>query len=138
MSPLRLGSADVFPPGSDVTVVACGMMAHRARRVAERLGGEVSVEVVDLCSLNPLPWDAVLASAEKTRRVLVVDEARKTCSIASEISATVSEELFGRLATPVRRLAVADVPIPFAPVLEAAVIPDEDDIEQAVRELARG
>src|SRR5262249_5112548 len=134
--PLGLGDAVVDPVGDDVTVLAVGLMAHRARAVAAALQ-DVSVEVVDVCSLSPMPWETILASGEKPGRVVVVDEARLTCSVASELAAGIAERAFGALKAPVRRLAVPDVPIPFAPNLEAAVIPGEDDIVALVREVAR-
>jgi len=135
--PLALGDAVVDPVGADVTVLAVGLMARRARAVARRLAEEVSMEVVDVCSLNPMPWETIVASVEKTGRVVVVDEGRLTCSVASELAAGVGERAFSSLRAPVRRLAVPDVPIPFAPNLEAAVIPDEAAIEAAVREVVR-
>jgi pyruvate dehydrogenase E1 component beta subunit len=134
--PLRLGDAVVDPRGRDVSVLAVGLMAHRARGAAKALAGEgVSVEVVDVCSLSPMPWDAIVASVEKTGRALVVDEARLTCSVASELAAGIAERAFYALRGPIRRLAVPDVPIPFAPGLEAAVVPSEEAIAAAVREV---
>lgn len=132
--PLALGDAEVGPHGDDVTVLAIGLMARRARKLAQRLAGEgIGVEVVDVCSLAPLPWEAVLTSVRKTGRVVVVDEARLTCSAASELSAGIAEHAFDALRAPVLRVAVPDVPIPFAPNLERHVIPDEGDIESAIR-----
>jgi acetoin:2,6-dichlorophenolindophenol oxidoreductase subunit beta len=85
-----------------------------------------------------MPWETILTSVEKTGHAVVVDEGRLTCSVASEIAAGIGERAFDALQAPVRRLAVPDVPIPFAPRLEAAVIPSEDDIAAAVREVVRG
>lgn len=137
--PLRLGDAVVHPGGTDVSVLATGMMAHRARAAAKALSAEgVSVEVVDVCSLSPMPWEAIVTSVEKTGRAVVVDEGRLTCSVASEIAAGIAERAFGALMAPVRRLAVPDVPIPFAPNLEAAVLPSEEDIAAVAREVVRG
>jgi pyruvate/2-oxoglutarate/acetoin dehydrogenase E1 component len=136
--PLALGEAEVEPEGDDVTVVAVGIMAHRARTAAKALSDQgLSVEVVDLCSLSPMPWATILASVRKTGRALVVDEARLTCSVASEIAAGIAEHAFASLRAPVRRLAVPDVPIPFAPGLEASVIPGVEGIAAAAQELAR-
>jgi pyruvate/2-oxoglutarate/acetoin dehydrogenase E1 component len=136
--PLVLGDAVVHPLGTDVSLLAAGLMAHRARSVAETLASEgISAEVVDVCSLNPMPWEAIVASVEKTGRAVVVDEGRLTCSVASEIAAGIAERAFDALAAPVRRLAVPDVPIPFAPNLEAAVLRSEEDIAEAARELVR-
>jgi pyruvate dehydrogenase E1 component beta subunit len=137
--PLQLGDAEVGPEGDDVSVIAIGMMANRARAAAGLLAADgISVEVVDVCSLSPLPWDAIVASVRKTRRAIVVDEARLTCSAASEIAAGLSERCFGELDGAVRRLAVPDVPIPFAPGLEGALIPATEDIVSAVKEVLRG
>ncbi len=133
-----LGDAEVYPAGTDVSLIATGIMAHHARAAAKTLAAEgISAEVVDVCSLSPMPWEAIVSSVEKTGRAVVADEGRITCSVASEIAAGICERAFHALRVPVRRLAVPDVPIPFAPVLEAAVIPDEADIAQAAREVAR-
>jgi pyruvate dehydrogenase E1 component beta subunit len=114
-------------------------MAHRGRAVAKALAEEgLSIEVIDVCSLNPMPWETILASVEKTGRAVVVDEGRLTCSVASEIAAGIGERAFTALRAPVRRLAVPDVPIPFAPNLETAVIPGEEDIAAAVRRIVDG
>jgi pyruvate/2-oxoglutarate/acetoin dehydrogenase E1 component len=137
--PLAIGEADVGPVGTDVSVIAIGMMAQRARASAKTLAAEgISVEVVDVCTLNPMPWDPILASVRKTGRVIVADEARLTCSTASEIAAGIVERAFDALRAPVRRVAVPDVPIPFAPNLEAAVIPSDVVIADAVRTLVNG
>jgi pyruvate dehydrogenase E1 component beta subunit len=134
--PVGLGEAVTDPAGTDVSVLASGLMAHRARAAAKGLSAEgISVEVVDVCSLSPMPWHEIVTSVEKTGRALVVDEARLTCSVASELAAGIGERAFSALRAPVRRLAVPDVPIPFAPGLEAAVVPGEEDIAAAVREL---
>jgi pyruvate dehydrogenase E1 component beta subunit len=134
-TPIGLGDAEVETHGEDISVFAIGLMARRARKVATRLAEEgIGVEVVDVCSLCPLPWDAILTSARKTGRVVVVDEARLTCSGASEIAAGIAEHAFHDLKAPIRRVAVPDVPVPFAPELESQVIPDEDDITAAIQE----
>jgi acetoin:2,6-dichlorophenolindophenol oxidoreductase subunit beta len=137
--PLMLGEAVIDPPGTEASIFATGMMAHRARAAAKTLALEgISVEVVDVCSLSPMPWDAILASVEKTGRGVVVDEGRLTCSVASEIAAGIGERAFRSLKAPVRRLAVPDVPIPFAPGLEAAVVPSEEEIAAVVHEVVGG
>jgi acetoin:2,6-dichlorophenolindophenol oxidoreductase subunit beta len=136
---LALGDAVVDPIGTDVSLVAVGMMAQRARAAAKVLASEgISTEVVDVCSLSPMPWATILASVAKTGHAVVVDEGRLTCSVASEIAAGIAERAWGALRAPLRRLAVPDVPIPFAPNLEAAVIPSEEDIAVTVRETIGG
>jgi len=130
-----LGSADVKRAGDDVTVVAIGAMVRHALRAAEMLQGEdVSIEVVDPRTLFPLDEETILRSVRKTGRLVVVDEARTTCSAASEIAAIVAEKAFGALRAPVRRVTVRDVAIPYSPPLEKAVLPDEHSVIHAVRE----
>jgi pyruvate dehydrogenase E1 component beta subunit len=80
-----------------------------------------------------MPWDAILGSVRKTGRAVVVDEARLTCSVASEIAAGIAEHAFKALKAPVRRLAVPDVPMPFAPTLEEFVVPSAADIVSGVK-----
>lgn len=132
--PLSLGDVEIDAHGTDVSVFAIGLMAARARRAAKQLAQEgIGVEVVDVCSLSPLPVEPLLESVRRTGRAVVVDEARLTCSAASEIAATLAEHAFDALAAPIVRVAVPDVPIPYAPNLEAHVIPGEADIVDAVR-----
>jgi acetoin:2,6-dichlorophenolindophenol oxidoreductase subunit beta len=132
--PLRLGQAVIDPAGSDVTIVACGgLMAKRSRQAAATMASRgVACEVVDACSLVPLDRDAICASVAKTGRLVVVDEARRTCSAASEVAALVAEREHRSLRAAIRRVCVEDVPIPFSPALEAVVVPDEARIVAAV------
>lgn len=131
-----LGVADFKRAGNDVTVVAIGAMVRHALRAADILQQEnVSVEVVDPRTLFPLDEAAILASVRKTGRLVIVDEARTTCSAASEIAAIAAEKAFNALKAPVRRVTVADVAIPYAPTLEKAVLPDEQSVVRAVREV---
>jgi pyruvate/2-oxoglutarate/acetoin dehydrogenase E1 component len=133
-TPLALGEADVNPTGTDVSIFAMGLMASRARAAATTLASlGISAEVVDVCSVSPMPWDAILGSVRKTGRAVVVDEARLTCSVASEIAAGIAEHAFKALKAPVRRLAVPDVPMPFAPTLEEFVVPSAADIVSGVK-----
>jgi len=130
-----LGLADVKRPGGDVTVVAIGAMVRHALRAADILQLEnISVEVVDPRTLFPLDETTILASVRKTGRLVVVDEARTTCSAASEIAAIAAEHAFAALKGPIRRVTVADVAIPYAPSLEKIVLPDEHSVARAVRE----
>jgi acetoin:2,6-dichlorophenolindophenol oxidoreductase subunit beta len=131
---LPIGVAEVKRPGEDVTVVAIGALVGRALAVAERLQEEegVSVEVVDPRSLVPLDEETILASVRRTGRLVVADNARLTCSAASEIAALVAERAFDALKAPPRRVAWEQVPVPFAPGLEKRVLVGEDDIRAAV------
>jgi pyruvate dehydrogenase E1 component beta subunit len=93
----------------------------------------VSVEVIDPRTLRPLDAPALLSSARKTGRVVVIDEGRLSCGMASEISAMIAEEAFDALKAPIRRVASADVPIPFSPALESEVLPTEGRLIEAIR-----
>ncbi len=130
---IPLGVGEVKREGEDVTVVAIGSLVLKALAVAAELESEgISVEVVDPRSLAPLDTDTILTSVRKTGRVVVCDNARRTCSAASEIAATVAEEAWDALKAPPQRVAWEDVPIPFSPLLEKRVLVDEEDIRSAV------
>jgi pyruvate/2-oxoglutarate/acetoin dehydrogenase E1 component len=128
-----IGQARVAREGSEMTVIAYGSSVHLALEAAEQLGEEV--EVVDLRSLCPLDRDAILASVRKTGKVLIAHEATRTCGAGAEVAALIGEEAFEDLDAPIRRLSAPDVPIPFSPPLEQAVLPQLDDIKEACREL---
>lgn len=129
-----IGKASVKREGKHVTLVAIGAMVPRAMAVANRLAKEgVEVEVVDPRSLAPLDEETLLNSLGKTNRMVIVDEAHLHGSAASEIAATMAEKGFDLLDAPIRRVAALDVPIPFSRPLEAAVLPDEKRLEDAIR-----
>ena len=131
---IPLGEAEVKREGEDVTVVAIGALVNRALKVAEKLEDEgVSVEVVDPRTLVPLDKKTILDSVRKTGRLVVCDNARITCSAASEIAAIVSEEAFDSLKAAPRRVAWENVPVPFSPVLEKRVLVDDEKISAAIR-----
>jgi len=134
-----LGQADLKRSGRDATVVATGLMVHKALAAAAVLAREgVSVEVLDPRTLVPLDREAILASAAKTGRVVVASEDTATCGFGAEVAALLAERALDRLLAPVKRVCVPDTPIPFAPALERAVIPQEQDIAAAVRQLLEG
>jgi pyruvate/2-oxoglutarate/acetoin dehydrogenase E1 component len=127
-------AARVARPGTDLTVIAYGAMVHTALEATADLDG-ASVEVLDLRSLVPLDEQAILASVRKTSKVLIVDEANRTCAAGAEVAALIAERAFEDLDGPVRRVATPDVPIPFSPPLEQAVLPSVDRVKEAAREL---
>ena len=130
---IPFGIADVKREGTDVTVVALAGMVPRALSVADALEGEgVSVEVIDPRTIVPLDKQTILKSVEKTGRLVVVDPAHKSCSVASEISAMVAQEGFWTLQAPVQRVASLDCHFPFSPALEHLVFPNEEKIGQAI------
>lgn len=126
-------TARIAQAGADVTVIAYGAMVHAVLDACVDL--DASVEVVDLRSLVPLDEEAIVASVRKTSRVLVVDEANSTCAAGAEVAAVVAQHVFQDLDAPIRRLATPDVPIPFSPTLEQAVLPSRDTIRAAIEDL---
>jgi pyruvate dehydrogenase E1 component beta subunit len=129
-----LGQAMVVREGTDVTVVGYSRMLQVALRAAaqlEELG--VSVEVIDLRTLRPLDMDSVYASVRKTHRLVVAEEDWRTIGIGAEIAASAAEECFDALDAPVRRVAMPDVPMPYAKNLELALVPTEEEVVAAVR-----
>jgi 2-oxoisovalerate dehydrogenase E1 component beta subunit len=127
-------TARVARAGSDLTVIAYGAMVHTALEATEDLDG-ASVEVLDLRSLVPLDEEAILASVRKTSKVLIVDEANQTCAAGAQVAAVIAEKGFEDLDGPVRRVATPDVPIPFSPPLEQALLPSVERVKEAAREL---
>jgi pyruvate dehydrogenase E1 component beta subunit len=131
-----IGVADVKREGHDITVVANLLMLHRALNVAESLAEEgISVEVIDPRSLVPLDINTIVASVQKTSRLLIVEENNERGGWGAQVAADVAWRALGYLDAPIRRLATPDVPIPFSPVLESAVIPDEEKVRSAILEL---
>jgi acetoin:2,6-dichlorophenolindophenol oxidoreductase subunit beta len=133
---IPFGVADIKRAGKDITIVATGHMLHltiQAALILEKEG--INVEVIDPRTLVPLDTQTILKSVEKTSRLVIVSEDVLTCGVASEISAMVAEYGLFDLASPIRRIAVPDTPIPFAPVMERAVIPQTEQILNVVREL---
>ncbi len=130
------GQAAVRRQGSAVTVVATGLMVHRALEAASVLSGEgIEIEVIDPRTLVPLDMDTILASVQKTGRALIVHEAVRTAGAGAEIAARIGEEAFFALDAPIWRLGAVDTPIPQDPELEQLCIPQVDGIAEAVRSL---
>jgi pyruvate dehydrogenase E1 component beta subunit len=131
------GVAAVRREGSDVTVIATGMMVNRALEAAEQLAGEgVELEVIDPRTLVPFDMETIARSIEKTSKVMVVHEAPKTGGAGGEIAARIQEELFVHLDAPVIRVGGADTPVPQSAVLEQVVVPSAETIASAARELS--
>jgi pyruvate/2-oxoglutarate/acetoin dehydrogenase E1 component len=134
-----IGKARVAREGSDVTVVTLSLSVHHALDVAESVAGEgIDVEVIDLRSLVPLDREAILTSVAKTGRLVVVDEDYRSFGLSGEVVATVADQDPTMLQVPVQRVAMPDVPIPYAHALEYAVLPRQDKIEKAVRAAVAG
>jgi pyruvate/2-oxoglutarate/acetoin dehydrogenase E1 component len=131
-------SARVARRGSDLVVIAYGAMVPVALEavsdVSDGLDG-ASVEVLDLRSLVPLDEEAILDSVERCSKVVIVDEANQMCAAGAQVAALIAEKGFDSLDGPVVRVATPDVPIPFSPPLEQAVLPGVDRVREACREL---
>ena len=130
-----IGKARLHQEGDDVTVVTWGAMVYTAAEAAQQVDG-LSVEIVDLRSIVPWDREAVLASARKTSKVLVLHEDTRTGGFGAEIAATIAEEAFEDLDAPVKRITAPDSPVPFSPPLEKAFIPQVEDVAAGLRELA--
>jgi 2-oxoisovalerate dehydrogenase E1 component beta subunit len=130
-----IGKARIHREGDDVSVITWGAMVYTAEEAAEQLD-DVSVEIVDLRTI--LPWDkqAVLDSVRKTSKCLVLHEDTRTGGFGAEIAATIAEEAFEDLDAPLKRITAPDTPVPFAPQLEKAFIPQVDDVVRGLKELA--
>ena len=126
-------TARIASEGTDLTVIAYGAMVHAALGATEHL--DADVEVLDLRSLVPLDVDMILASVAKTSKVVMVDEANETCAAGAQVAALIAEHAFEQLDGPIRRIAAPDVPIPFSPPLEQAVLPSVERIRDACRDL---
>ncbi|MBX6364729.1 MAG: dehydrogenase E1 component subunit alpha/beta [Gemmatimonadetes bacterium] len=134
---IPFGKAKVLREGTDVTVLACGALVKRsldAAAAAEAKG--ISCEVIDLRSLSPLDMETIHASVKKTNKVLIAYEDARSWGIGAEIAARVAEELFEWLDAPVRRVASLDTWVAYSPQLEEVILPNMEDVLQAVEALA--
>jgi len=133
------GRADVKRLGSDLTIVATGLMVSKSLAAAERLGAEgVEAEVVDPRTLVPLDKATIIESVKKTGRLVVVHEAVKRGGFGGEIASVIAEEAFDYLDAPIKRVAGRNVPIAFNEVLEKKAVPDVKDIVVAARSIIGG
>lgn len=126
-----LGRGRIHRPGTDVTVVAVGHLVQDAVAVAERLAPDISVEVFDPRTLLPFDWEMLVESVSRTRRLVVYDDTNRSCGVAGEIIATVCEHV--DLASRPRRVTRADIPVPFTPALELAMLPDQNLLSDSVQ-----
>ena len=132
-----IGVAHLARSGDDLSIITYGAMLHQALAAAERLAGEgVQCDVLDLRTLKPLDEDAVLTSARKTGKILIVHAANRLAGLGAELAALIAERAFEWLDAPVRRLGGLDTPIPFSPPLEDAYRPDAAKIYEAAAALA--
>jgi len=128
---IPFGVADIKHAGTDVTVIATSYMVLLALQAAKQLEGKVSVEVIDLRTLEPLDIDTIIASVKKTGRVVIADEDTLRCGVHSEIAMQIMEKAFDSLDGPIQRVGAANMPIPGAS-LEDHVLPKLEDIVTAI------
>jgi pyruvate dehydrogenase E1 component beta subunit len=131
-----IGLADVKREGEDLTIIATSSMVQVALLAADELEGDgVSVEVVDPRTIAPLDRATLVQSAQKTGRVIVMDEGHRSYGASAELAAVIAEDAFWHLDAPVVRLAAMDVPIPFSPVLEDETVPTPERVVAAALKL---
>ncbi|MFD0361356.1 alpha-ketoacid dehydrogenase subunit beta [Nocardia sp. GCM10030253] len=136
LPPAEIGKAAVTREGADITLIGYSRMATIATQVAERLAAEsgISAEVIDLRSLRPLDRDTIVASVRKTGCAVVAEDDWLTYGIGAEVAATISDGAFDYLDAPVRRVAAAEVPLPYAKALEQAALPSAESLHTAALE----
>jgi len=131
---IPFGEANITREGDDVSIVTLGRMVHVAEEAAVALAKDgISCEIVDLRTTSPMDTDTIIESVENTGRLVVLDESSPRCSIATDVSALVSQEAFDSLKAPIRMVTAPHVPVPFADNLEDLYIPDAGQVQQAVR-----
>jgi len=134
-----LGQAAIAREGSDVTIFTYSYLVHLALEAAEEASKQgISVEVVDLRTLNPLDWLTIEASVRKTHRIVVAHDAHARCGVGSDLSHQIQARLFDELDGPVHLVAALDAPLPFAKELEDMVLPSKDQLLAACLGLVRG
>ena len=135
---IPFGKARTVRPGHDMTVITYGAVVPRALQAAQRIEREqeVSVELIDLRSLNPYDWDAIATSVAKTHRVIVAHEDMLSWGYGAEIAARIADELFHDLDAPVKRVAAKDTFVAYQPLLEDEILPQAEDLYKAMAQLA--
>ena len=133
---LPIGVADIKREGSDVTVVSFGKIIKEAYKAAELLEKEdISIEIIDLRTVRPLDFEAVINSIKKTNRLVILEESWPFGSIASEITYQIQDNAFDYLDAPIQRLTTADTPAPYSPVLLEEWLPNANDVVAAVKKV---
>jgi len=131
-----IGEARTIQEGNDVTVLSVGRMLGEARKALPKLEeAGISVELLDICTVNPLPMEDIYSSVKKTNRLVILHEAKETMGIGAEIAASVQENLFDYLDAPVARVAAPFTHIAFQPLLEKEYLPDADKLIAKVKAL---
>jgi 2-oxoisovalerate dehydrogenase E1 component len=135
---IPFGKAKIVRPGTQITFVTYGATVPRALQAADKLHREkgIDVEVIDLRSLSPYDWEAIVTSVRKTNRCIVAHEDMQSWGYGAEIAARIGDELFHDLDAPVRRIGAMDTFVAYQPLLEDAILPQPEDFYRAMEELA--
>jgi len=134
---IPFGRARVRREGADVVVITWGALVQRTLLAAERASqSDVNVQVLDLRTLAPYDWTTIAASVTQTNRVVVAHEDQLTCGFGAELAARIADELFDQLDAPVKRVGALDCPVAYHPILEEAILPQTDDVLQAIMTVA--
>jgi 2-oxoisovalerate dehydrogenase E1 component len=134
---IPFGKAKVVREGTDLTIITYGALVQRSLVAAKQAAGaEISVEVIDLRSLNPYDWGAIERSVRKTNRALLVYEDCVSWGYGAEIAARIADELFDQLDAPVKRVAALDCFVAYAPDVEDAILPQTSDVLEAIHDIA--
>ena len=132
-----IGEAQTVRPGGDLSIITYGAQVREAQQAAERLGEEgIEAEIIDLRTLKPLDTDAILETARKTGKALIVHSATGNTGVGAEVAALIAQEAFEWLDAPIKRLTGLDIPVPFSPPLEDAYRPSAAKIYRLAQELA--
>ena len=133
---IPLGVADIKREGKDVTIVSFGKIIKEAFKAADELAEEgIEAEIIDLRTVRPIDFDAILTSVTKTNRIVILEEAWPLASISSEIAYKVQKDAFDNLDAPVKRVTALDTPMAYAPTLVKAYLPNKDKLVKAVKEV---
>jgi pyruvate/2-oxoglutarate/acetoin dehydrogenase E1 component len=135
---IPFGQAEIKRQGEHVTIAAVGHLVHDALKAADELAKEgISLEIYDPRTLLPLDKATLLASVAKTGRLVVFDDSNRTCGFAAEVASIVAEEGFSSLKAPIKRVTRADVPVPFNVAMENFVVPTQEDLVRAIRQIVK-
>jgi len=133
---LPIGVAEIKRKGSDVTIVSFGKIIKEAYKAAEELAEQgIEAEIIDLRTVRPIDYDAILESVKKTNRLVVLEESWPLGSIATEITYRVQKDAFDYLDAPIKRVTCLDTPMAYAPTLVEAFLPNKDKLIEAVKEV---
>jgi 2-oxoisovalerate dehydrogenase E1 component len=132
------GKAAVRREGTDIVVLTWGALVQRSLLAAQQAEKDgISVMVVDMRTIMPFDWDAIVAAVQRTNRVVIAHEDQLTCGFGAELAARIGDQLFEYLDAPVRRVAALDCPVAYYPDLEEVILPQSGDVLKAIQDISR-